>query len=187
MLSFLHAFPGQHAFALFMNLQHVDLCLLAGPAKYFLKNVRDVIHKIDRVIPANYQIPRFKIGFPFFLDGLDDARLCGRCCSVSHAAKIEEVWRIVERGGACLEGRLEFGLKARYAFVMSTAEKIFQAAQNLPEEAQDKLLHVAEELSRKCATNSKHLTLQETAELRGKLAAWEDDWNAPGMEAYDRC
>jgi hypothetical protein len=21
--------------------------------------------------------------------------------------------------------------------------------------------------------------------LRGKLAAWEEDWNAPGMEAYD--
>ncbi len=30
------------------------------------------------------------------------------------------------------------------------------------------------------------LTLVEVAELRGKLAAWEDDWNAPGMEAYDR-
>jgi hypothetical protein len=25
----------------------------------------------------------------------------------------------------------------------------------------------------------------EIAELRGKLAAWEEDWNAPGMEAYD--
>jgi SOS response regulatory protein OraA/RecX len=24
------------------------------------------------------------------------------------------------------------------------------------------------------------------AELRGKLSAWEEDWNAPGMEAYDR-
>lgn len=30
------------------------------------------------------------------------------------------------------------------------------------------------------------LTLHESAELRGKLAAWEEDWNAPGMEAYDR-
>jgi hypothetical protein len=29
------------------------------------------------------------------------------------------------------------------------------------------------------------LTPKEVAELRGKLAAWEDDWNAPGMEAYD--
>jgi hypothetical protein len=26
---------------------------------------------------------------------------------------------------------------------------------------------------------------EEIAELRGKLAAWEEDWNAPGMEAYD--
>jgi hypothetical protein len=30
------------------------------------------------------------------------------------------------------------------------------------------------------------LTLRESAELRGKLAAWEEDWNAPGMEVYDR-
>jgi hypothetical protein len=28
-------------------------------------------------------------------------------------------------------------------------------------------------------------TPEEVAELRGKLAAWEQDWNAPGMEAYD--
>lgn len=28
-------------------------------------------------------------------------------------------------------------------------------------------------------------TTEEIADLRGKLAAWEDDWNAPGMEAYD--
>jgi hypothetical protein len=28
-------------------------------------------------------------------------------------------------------------------------------------------------------------TADEIADLRGKLAAWDDDWNAPGMEAYD--
>jgi hypothetical protein len=28
-------------------------------------------------------------------------------------------------------------------------------------------------------------THEELVELRGKLAAWEEDWNAPGMEAYD--
>jgi len=28
-------------------------------------------------------------------------------------------------------------------------------------------------------------TAEEVAELRGKLEAWEEDWNAPGMEAYD--
>jgi hypothetical protein len=26
---------------------------------------------------------------------------------------------------------------------------------------------------------------EELADLRGKLAAWDEDWNAPGMEAYD--
>ena len=30
------------------------------------------------------------------------------------------------------------------------------------------------------------LSKPEVSELRGKLAAWEGDWNAPGMEAYDR-
>jgi hypothetical protein len=29
------------------------------------------------------------------------------------------------------------------------------------------------------------LTPEQTAELRGKLAAWEKDWNDPGMAAYD--
>ena len=29
------------------------------------------------------------------------------------------------------------------------------------------------------------LTPNEAAELRGRLAAWEEDWQAPGMEAYD--
>lgn len=28
-------------------------------------------------------------------------------------------------------------------------------------------------------------TPEELADLRGKFAAWEEDWNAPGMEAYD--
>jgi hypothetical protein len=70
---------------------------------------------------------------------------------------------------------------------MSTAEKIFQKAQTLPEPAQDKLLHIAEEMARQYpSAASSPLTLQEAAELRGKLAAWEEDGNAPGMEAYDR-
>ena len=28
-------------------------------------------------------------------------------------------------------------------------------------------------------------TAAELADLRGKLEAWEEDWTAPGMEAYD--
>ena len=70
---------------------------------------------------------------------------------------------------------------------MSTAEKIFQKAQSLPEQAQDKLLQVAEEMARKYPSSvSSPLTLHEAAELRGKLTAWEEDWNAPGMEVDDR-
>ncbi len=30
-----------------------------------------------------------------------------------------------------------------------------------------------------------NLTRPEVAEMRDRLAAWEADWNAPGMEAYD--
>jgi hypothetical protein len=69
---------------------------------------------------------------------------------------------------------------------VSTAEKIFQKAQALPEKAQDKLLRVAEELAREHPGSSGPLTLNEAAELRDKFATWEEDWNAPGMEAYDR-
>jgi len=69
---------------------------------------------------------------------------------------------------------------------VSTVEKIFQKAQSLPEEAQEKLLRAAEELTREYPPgSSRPLSLHEAAELRGKLAAWEEDWNAPGMEAYD--
>jgi hypothetical protein len=30
------------------------------------------------------------------------------------------------------------------------------------------------------------LTRAQAAELRGKLASWEADWNAPGMDVYDQ-
>lgn len=48
-------------------------------------------------------------------------------------------------------------------------------------------LHIAEEMARQYpSAASSPLTLCEAAELRGKLAAWEEDWNAPGMDAYAR-
>jgi len=82
--------------------------------------------------------------------------------------------------------RLESNLSEHYFLLVSTVEKIFQKAQSLPEEAQEKLLRVAEELTREYpSVRSSPLTLREAAELRGKLTAWEEDWNAPGMEVYD--
>ena len=70
---------------------------------------------------------------------------------------------------------------------MSTAEKIFRKAQTLPHEAQSKLLDAAEELARQYSSaEASPLSVREAAELRGKLAAWEEDWNAPGMDVYDR-
>jgi hypothetical protein len=70
---------------------------------------------------------------------------------------------------------------------VSAADEIFKKAQSLPEEAQAKLLQMAEELAREYPpATSEALTLREAAEVRGRLAAWEEDWNAPGMDAYDR-
>ena len=71
---------------------------------------------------------------------------------------------------------------------MSTAEKIFHRAQSLPESTQADVLEIVEKLAGHypMQEQSAPLTLRESAEVRGKLAAWEEDWNAPGMEAYDR-
>jgi hypothetical protein len=72
---------------------------------------------------------------------------------------------------------------------MSTAEKIFDKASKLPLSAQEAVLKVVEELSLRypdTAQRPEPLTLEEAAEMRGKLAAWEEDWNCPGMETYDR-
>ena len=70
---------------------------------------------------------------------------------------------------------------------MSTAELIYQKTQALPEPAQNALLQIVEQLTLKYPPSATEpLTLHEAAELRGQLAAWEADWDAPGMEVYDR-
>lgn len=70
---------------------------------------------------------------------------------------------------------------------MSTAGKIYLKAQVLPEPAQKAVLGIVGQLAVKHSPPSAEpLTLREAAELRGKLAAWENDWDALGMEAYDR-
>ena len=69
---------------------------------------------------------------------------------------------------------------------MSTAEKIVHKAQSPPESAQTAVLEIIEQMAWHPAQEQvAPLTLRESAEVRGKLAAWEEDWNAPGMEAYD--
>ena len=69
---------------------------------------------------------------------------------------------------------------------MSTAEKIFEKARALPEPAQAIVLQWVENLTKRAVSSDAPMTREEAAELRGHLATWEQDWNAPGMEAYDR-
>jgi len=71
---------------------------------------------------------------------------------------------------------------------MSVAEKIFRRAQTLPGSAQTAVLEIVEQLAVRypAQETSAPLTLQEAAAMRGKIAAWDEDWNAPGMEAYNR-
>ena len=72
---------------------------------------------------------------------------------------------------------------------MNTAEKIYEKALTLPETAQAAVLHVIELLAQKPVGKSADevaLSREEVVELRARLAAWEQDWNAPGMEAYDK-
>ena len=69
---------------------------------------------------------------------------------------------------------------------MSTADKIFEKARSLPEPAQALVLQWLENLTKRAVVSDAPMTQAEAAELRGHLGAWEQDWNAPGMEAYDR-
>jgi hypothetical protein len=99
MLRFFKAISSQDAFALLMDLEHVKLGLFFGPAENGLKNVRDIIHKIDRVVPANNEIPRLKAGFWLFLCRLDGAwqHLWNGC--LCHNGKLEEEDTVVEPAG----------------------------------------------------------------------------------------
>jgi hypothetical protein len=89
MLRFLKAFALQDAFALLVDLEHVKLGLFPGPTENGLKNVRDIIHEIDRVVPAKNEIPGLKAGFWLFLCRLDGA------------------WQHLWNGGLCHKGKLK--------------------------------------------------------------------------------
>ena len=77
-LRLFHALARQHAFALVVDLQHVDLGLLPLPAEDDLKHMRHVVHQVDRVVPANDPITRFevrpRIGFLVPVDAGPDFR-----------------------------------------------------------------------------------------------------------------
>ena len=62
-LSFFHALASQNAFALLMNLQHVEFGFLLRPTEHLLKDVGDVSHQIHWVIPANDQVTGFQSRF----------------------------------------------------------------------------------------------------------------------------
>ena len=76
-----------------------------------------------------------------------------------------------------------------YDFAVSTLEKICDKARLLPQSQQQAVLEIVEELCGHYPSSEQSgspLALHESAEVRATLAAWEEDWNAPGMEAYDR-
>jgi hypothetical protein len=76
-----------------------------------------------------------------------------------------------------------------YPLDMNMAEVIYQKTKQLPESTQATILRMVEEMLQTNLRNDQvalPLTLRESAELRGKLAAWEEEWNAPEMEIYDR-
>jgi hypothetical protein len=88
MLGFFHAITLEDAFALFVNLQHVELGLFAGPAENNPEDVSNVIHVVDRIIPTNDQIARFQTGLRFFFCCLNCARGYFGRGGPSHGRKI---------------------------------------------------------------------------------------------------
>ena len=59
MLGFFKAVADEDALAGVMDLEHVELGFVAGPAKNFLEDVGDEIHGVDGIIPANNEVTRF--------------------------------------------------------------------------------------------------------------------------------
>ena len=85
MLRPFHALASEHAFALVVHLQHVKLSLLFRPAEDRLEHVRDVIHQIHRIIPANHQVARLQLAPGLGLLFLFAVRQDGRFNGFSHA------------------------------------------------------------------------------------------------------
>ena len=87
-LSFFHALALEDAFALFVDLQHVELGFFPGPAKNHLEDVGYVIHVVDGIVPADDEIAGLQTGFRFFFGCLDCARDYFGRGGLSHGRKI---------------------------------------------------------------------------------------------------
>jgi len=96
MLRFFEALTGQDAFALLVHLEHMKFGFFSRPPKHGPKPVGEVIHKIDRVIPANNKITRLQARFGLFLCHFDRARqeLWDGC--FCHNRKLREERKVVE-------------------------------------------------------------------------------------------
>jgi hypothetical protein len=62
------ALPDQDTFAFLVNFHHVPISFLLVPTKDCHEDMRDVIHQVHGVIPANHEVRRCQIsvtlGFP---------------------------------------------------------------------------------------------------------------------------
>ena len=81
---------------MFMDLEHMEFGLLLGPTEDGLKDMRDVIHEIDWIIPADDEVTRFERGFGLFLCLCNRAweQLWGGC--ICHKRKLKEDIALVE-------------------------------------------------------------------------------------------
>jgi len=98
MLSFLHAVARENAFSLFVNLQHVELGLFSGPSKNLLEHMRNVLHVIHRVVPADDQVARLQLGLRPSFCLFNCAGLNFRGDARRHIAKLKQRRIIVEAG-----------------------------------------------------------------------------------------
>src|SRR5437867_3577255 len=98
MFGFLHALTRQNALSLLVDLEHVKLRFLARPTKDLLENVSDVIHVVDRVIPADDQKARFQCGLRIVLGFLDRSGQQFRRGGLNHDGKLKDQTPFVEEG-----------------------------------------------------------------------------------------
>jgi hypothetical protein len=99
MLRFLETFTGQDTLALFMNLEHVEFRLFPRPPENGLKDMGDIVHEIDRIVPANDEVARLQAGFRLLCSLWDSTWLQLWNGGLGHKRKLEEERGLVESLG----------------------------------------------------------------------------------------